>query len=85
VVSDGPKGRQYTLDFEYKLYDRYNWDKGKHVTIFRIKITDEFMGEFHRQGLAQEFDCHGSIKRQFTWQAGQAIPPSQFARPSGRR
>jgi len=51
VVSDGPSGRQYTLDFEYKFYDRYNWDKGKHVTIFRITITDEFMGEFHRPWL----------------------------------
>lgn len=84
TVTDGPKGRQYALDFEYELYDRYNWDKGKSVTIFRIKITDEFMGEFHRQGLAREFDCHGSVKRRFTWQAGQDIPPGQFARGSGR-
>jgi hypothetical protein len=78
VVTDGPAGRQYSLDFEYKFYDRYNWDKGKKVTIAHITITDHFMGEFHRQGLAQEFDCFGSFKRSFTWKTGGAISPAQL-------
>jgi hypothetical protein len=38
------------------------------------------MGEFHRQGLAREFDCVGSIKRKLSWQHGQAIPKEQFRR-----
>jgi hypothetical protein len=30
-------------------------------------VTDKFMGEFHREGLAHEFDCVGTLKRRFTW------------------
>jgi hypothetical protein len=59
------------------VFDRYNWDKGKSVEIAGITITDRFMGEFHRQGLAQEFDCMGSFKRRFTWTAGSSIPGGQ--------
>jgi peptidoglycan hydrolase-like protein with peptidoglycan-binding domain len=84
-VAQGASGREYKLEFEYKFYDRYNWDKGKSVTIAGITITDEFMGEFHRQGIAQEFDCHGSIKRTFVWKPGQAIPRSQLYPPGGQR
>jgi Putative peptidoglycan binding domain len=66
------------LEFEYCVYDRYNWDKGKSVTIHDITITDEFMGEFHRQGLAQEYDEVGSFKRRFHWRRGQAISADQY-------
>ncbi|HEY3225743.1 MAG TPA: hypothetical protein VGK61_01950, partial [Planctomycetota bacterium] len=51
-----PSG-SYQLNFEYKFFDRYNWDGGKKVTLFGIEITDEFMARFHREGLAMEFDC----------------------------
>lgn len=85
VVSQGAKGREYSMDFEYKVFDRYNWDKGKSVTIFKITITDEFMGEFHRQGLAREFDCVGSIKRRLSWQHGETISVEKFDRSAGAR
>jgi peptidoglycan hydrolase-like protein with peptidoglycan-binding domain len=75
---------EYTLNFEYHFYDRYNWDKGKSVTISGIKITDEFMGEFHRQGLAKEYDEVGVIKRQFRWKQGQTIPSDQYQALKGR-
>ena len=84
VVSDAGGRRQFELDFQYSFYDRYNWDKGKSVEIAGIIITDQFMGEFHRQGLAQEFDCIGSFNRRFTWTAGSAIPPGQLNVPGGR-
>lgn len=74
----------YSLNFEYHFYDRYNWDKGKAVNIGPITITDEFMGEFHRQGLAREYDAIGLIKRTFSWKKGSAIPPEQYNRSSGR-
>ena len=74
-VSTGGGTRNFSLEFEYKFYDRYNWDAGKSVTLFGIKITDKFMGEFHRQGLAQEFDCVGSIKHTYTWTVAAAVPP----------
>ena len=78
IVKDGAGGRSYDVKFEYRFYDRYNWDKGKSVTIAGIQITDEFMGEFHRQGLAREFDCKGSFQRHLTWTKGAAIPKPQL-------
>jgi hypothetical protein len=54
--------RKYRLDYEFKVSDRYNWDQGKNVNIFGVKIQDDFMGEFHCQGMAKEFNMFGSIK-----------------------
>lgn len=85
VVTQTPVGRQYDVDFEYKFFDRYNWDGGKKVTIFRITVTDQFMGEFHRQGLASEFNCFGSFKRRLSWKAGEEIARAQLDRPAGGR
>lgn len=84
IVRNGSAGREYELQFEYKFFDRYNWDTGKSVTLVGITITDRFMGEFHRQGLAQEFDMVGSIKRIFRWKHGETIPEAQYRRDSGR-
>lgn len=78
VVTDVGEEREFNLDFEYKFFDRYNWDKGKFVTIAGITVTDKFMGEFHRQGLAQEFDCVGSFRRKFNWKRGTPIPTGQL-------
>ena len=85
TVKDGPAGREHELEFEYRFYDRYNWDRGKSVTIFGITVSDEFMGEFHRQGLAREFDCLGSVRRRFTWRKGESIPKGQMDAPPGGR
>ena len=63
-----PNGqREHTINYEYNSLDRYNWDLGKSVEIFDITITDEFMGDFHRQGLAKEFTMRGSITGSVTW------------------
>lgn len=79
-------GRHYEVEFEYKFYDRYNWDGGKSVTIGGVTITDEFMAEFHREGLAREFDCYGSIDRHFAWDGDIAVPSDEaILTPSGRR
>ncbi len=59
--------RKYRLDYEYKVADRYNCDIGKQVDIFGVTITDKFMGEFHRQGLAKELDMAGFIKAAIEW------------------
>jgi len=84
VVSGDAVHRTFSVDFEYKFYDRYNWDGGKSVTIHGITITDAFMGEFHRQGLAKEYDCYGSFKRSFSWKKGDPIPQAQLDGPGGR-
>ena len=81
VSQSAQGGRSYELDFTYKFHDRYNWDGGKAVTLFGVKITDHFMGEFHRQGLAREFDCIGSVRRRFTWKQGEDISNGQLTAP----
>jgi hypothetical protein len=67
VEQDASGRRKYRLDYKYKVADRYNWDNGKQVEIFGVIITDQFMGEFHRQGLAREFNMEGSIKAVIEW------------------
>ena len=66
-----PTGNQRTvkLEFNFKLYDRYNWDKGKKVTIGSYKITDDFMQKFHRQCYAREFNVKGSFKKTINFKA----------------
>lgn len=77
--------RRYDVDFTYRFYDCYNWDGGKEVNIAGITITDEFMGEFHRQGLAREFDCDGSLRRRFVWEGDSAVPSdTMIVRGGGR-
>ena len=74
VTSDAQGRKSYSLEFEYKFYDRYNWDGGKEVEIFGVTITDEFMARFHREGLAREFDMYGSYKQTVTWGHPTAAP-----------
>jgi hypothetical protein len=82
--------RHYDLDFHYHMRDRYNWDGGKEVSIPSvfsdepIVITDEFMGEFRRQGLAREFYCVGSVRRRLRWSQGLPISQKDLYTPGGR-
>jgi RHS repeat-associated protein len=70
VAKVSGNGTCFTLNFEFKFYDRYNWDTGKFVDIFGVIITDKIMGDFHRQALAKEFDMVGSIKKKVSWRLG---------------
>lgn len=83
VTSDAAGRKSYRLEFKYKFYDRYNWDGGKKVTIFGQTITDEFMGRFHREGLAREFNMYGSYKKTVTWGHPTAAP-GNGGQPGGR-
>ena len=84
TVSSGANGeRVYEMDFEYKFFDRYNWDGGKSVKIFGITVTDKFMATFHRQGLAQEFNMYGSVKRNVKWTGSTSANPTIIT-PGGR-
>lgn len=85
TVTAGANGRKsYELEFEYKFFDRYNWDGGKKVEIFGIEITDEFMGRFHREGLAKEFNMYGSYKKNVAW-GHLTSSPTGTTRTGGRR
>jgi hypothetical protein len=83
VTSDSMGRKSYTLEFEYRFYDRYNWDGGKSVTIFGQTITDEFMGRFHREGLAREFDMYGSYRQTVRW-GNPTAAPANSAQQGGR-
>lgn len=52
------------------------------MTILGVTITDDFMAEFHRQGLAREFDCFGSVRRKLTWKHGAALSASRMHTPA---
>ena len=71
-----PKRGKVHADIELKFFDRYNWDGGKKVQIAGIEITDEFMGDFHREGLAREFNCVGALKRKLSWERFSRVPPT---------
>jgi len=88
-ITEAGGQRSYDVEFHYHFFDRYNWDGGKQVTIPNpvgdpIVVTDEFMGEFHRQGLAREFDCYGKVTRRFSWTGDATFPDEQEILRSGR-
>lgn len=63
---------KYRLDFDYKVEDRYNWDQDKTIPLpftnsEALAIPDNFLGEFHLQGLAREFTMKGSISVAIEW------------------
>ena len=76
---------KYSIEFEYKFYDRYNWDSGKAATIGGVTVTDAFMGEFHRQGSAKEFDMRGSVKKTVKWKKGETPEVSEGWESEGDR
>jgi len=67
VEKDSAGNKAYNMDFILHCVDRYNWDKGKSVKLFDIEITDKFMGIFHKQGIAQEFNLRGKINNKINW------------------
>lgn len=66
IEQDKSGRRRYRLDYEYNFADRYDWHDFQ-IILFNIKIKDKDMGEFHLQGIAQEFKMHGSIKASIEW------------------
>lgn len=65
VSADGSTSGVVTLH----LWDRYDWDPGVVIPIPTpfgpIDVDQDRVGEFHRQGLAKEFDTIGSAEIRF--------------------
>lgn len=61
VIADG----KTNITSEFTIWDRYDWDPGVQVQIDTpigpIVVDQDRIGEFHRQGLAKEFNFFGSI------------------------
>ncbi|MGI6346003.1 MAG: RHS repeat-associated core domain-containing protein [Limisphaerales bacterium] len=67
-------GDDYSLEFEYKFSDRYNWNPGQTARIPLLgDVPDEYMGMFHLMGLARDFNMVGAIKKTYKWKKG-SIP-----------
>lgn len=58
-VTESDERFYYSLDFEFHIFDRYNWDKEKNILGL---LDDDFFGEFHRQCFAREFNIYGIYK-----------------------
>lgn len=76
----------YKMQFTFHVCDLYNWDGGKKTNMplpktiedmlpktFDRTISDEFLNDFHLQGLAQEFHLSGDWTRVYTWKKGDTM------------
>ncbi|GAB4566959.1 MAG: hypothetical protein Tsb0020_19080 [Haliangiales bacterium] len=60
-----------TMVTQLHIFDRYNWDGGKSVTIAGMTVTDEQLGRLHRVGLAREYEVNGTSSPAATsWHLG---------------
>lgn len=61
----------YNLKFQFMFFDRYNWNINAANSGVRlgnvIPVTDVFMGDFHQQCLAREFNIFGTIEIKVKW------------------
>lgn len=60
VTANKDGGAHVVITSSVHVFDRYNWDGGKAVTIGPVTVTDEQLGELHKVGLAQEFEVRGT-------------------------
>lgn len=70
---------KYTTELKWRVYifDRYNWDTGKGVTIGPFTFTDEELGRMHLVGLAKEYVVRGqSTFRVEKWTGGKLSAPN---------
>lgn len=57
-------------------------DEIANVNAGQLKVTDEFMAEFHRQGLAKEFEMVGTVKKTISHPVTRIMPTPAKATPS---
>lgn len=62
--------RYYKLRFKFVFFDRYNWNVNQPdagVRFGGLPISDRFMGSFHQQCLAREYNIHGVLEIEKEW------------------
>ncbi|KPI10898.1 hypothetical protein OV450_3206 [Actinobacteria bacterium OV450] len=76
TVEPGADGEPVVgLDYQVNVWDRYNWDQGKGVTIGKFEIPDGEPAQQHKVGLAQEFNMAGSSSvKHYELGGGAAVP-----------
>ncbi len=62
------------VQWNYCVWDPYDWDPGPALFLtpieapfLTIKISQTFMGEFHRQGIGREFLAEGCLQETLVW------------------
>lgn len=76
-----PGGKpRVSVEYQTHVFDRYNWDGGKSVTILGQTITDEQLGRLHSVGLAQEFDIRGSSQT-YRYEGAAPVPGNPVPLP----
>ncbi|MFG2877787.1 hypothetical protein ACGFYU_22780 [Streptomyces sp. NPDC048337] len=87
TVVPGADGKPVVgLDYQVNVWDRYNWDEGKGVTIGKFEIPDGEMGQQHKVGLAQEFNMAGSSSvKHYELGSGAALPAPNDPGRAGER
>jgi len=74
---------QVRIDHQLHIFDRYNWDKGKDVTLPVIgTVPDEDIQPLHRAGIAQEYEIHGSTDTESFTADPSARPPDTEPPPA---
>ncbi|MEV7582785.1 hypothetical protein [Streptomyces erythrochromogenes] len=87
TVVPGADGRPVVgLDYQVNVWDRYNWDEGKGVTIGKFQIPDGEPSQQHKVGLAQEFNMAGSSSvKHYELGSGAAVPSPDDPGRAGTR
>jgi len=68
TITDAGGGKKaYSLEFEYKVDDLYNWNKGQKVDIGPITVKDEILGQMHLAGVAKEYRNVGTYTQRIEW------------------
>ncbi len=92
VIVEPPSepGGEPTVRIEYRthVFDRYNWDPNKKVTIPLVgEVADSTLGRLHQVGLAREYEIHGSSEVRTIEMPLSEFPPEadDYPGPGGRR
>lgn len=51
-----------SIEASRHIFDRYNWDEGKAVTIAGVTVNDRQLGRLHEAGLAREYEVRGTMR-----------------------
>lgn len=70
-MSNGSRLCSYNLTFQFKFFDRYNWNVSVANSGVRlgsvVPVSDNFMGRFHQECLAREYNIFGAIESEVKW------------------
>ncbi|EKY5004142.1 hypothetical protein QFX71_003092 [Citrobacter amalonaticus] len=71
VLTNSDRLCDYFMQFQFVFFDRYNWNVGNKKFGVRlgnaVPVSDHFMGRFHQECLAREYNISGVIETEENW------------------